>query len=195
MSKSAATLGHQPSFQRANSALRRLINSDGLTDLPNRRHFDDFMRAEWQLAFEAGSEISMLMIDVDFFKLFNDQYGHLAGDDALKKIAAATRETVADESHLPARYGGEEFAVVLPRMSQSDAEIVGNVLRENVEQMGIPHHASKANGVVTVSIGLATLTPSEAGGGNKLIELADEALYPAKRNGRSRVVIHTEGME
>ncbi|WP_406226982.1 diguanylate cyclase domain-containing protein [Pseudomonas siliginis] len=180
-------------LQRANSALRRLINSDGLTDLPNRRHFDEFLQAEWRQAVETGSEISMLMIDVDFFKLFNDEYGHLAGDDALKKVAAAMRETITDESYLPARYGGEEFAVVLPGMSRSDAELVGNILREKVEEIGIPHHAPVPGAVVTVSIGLATLKPSEASGSIKLIELADKALYLAKRRGRNRVVIHMEG--
>jgi two-component system chemotaxis family response regulator WspR len=182
-------------LQMANSALQRLINLDGLTDLPNRRHFDDFLEAQWQRAIETGAEISLLMVDVDFFKLFNDEYGHLAGDDALKKVAAAMRNTVTDESYLPARYGGEEFAVILPGASESVAKTIGNSLREKVEEMNIPHHSPKPDSVVTVSIGLATLAPTASGGSKELIELADKALYLAKRGGRNRVAINNEDCE
>ncbi len=182
-------------LQMANNALQRLINLDGLTDLPNRRCFDDFLEAQWQRAIETGAEISLLMVDVDFFKLFNDEYGHLAGDDALKKVAAAMRNTVTDESYLPARYGGEEFAAILPGASESVAKAIGNSLREKVEEMNIPHHSPKPDSVVTVSIGLATLAPTASGGSKKLIELADKALYLAKRGGRNRVAINNEDCE
>lgn len=178
-------------LQRANGSLLRLLNSDGLTGLPNRRHFDEFLEIEWRRACDAGSEISLLMVDVDFFKPFNDGFGHLAGDDALKKVAAAMREAVTDEAFLPTRYGGEEFAVILPGAPESDAKVIANILREKVEQLSIPHNAPTPNSVVTVSVGLATLTPRISEESKMLIELADKALYLAKSSGRNRVAIYS----
>lgn len=178
-------------LQRANGSLLRLLNSDGLTGLPNRRHFDEFLEVEWRRACDAGSEISLLIVDVDFFKPFNDGYGHLAGDDALKKVAAAMREAVTDEAFLPARYGGEEFAVILPGTREADAKTVANSLREKVEQWSIPHNSPTPNSVVTVSVGLATLAPKISGDSKILIELADKALYLAKNSGRNRVEIYS----
>lgn len=177
-------------LQRALGELKRLVNSDGLTDLANRRHFDEFLQAEWQSANEAGSEISLLMVDVDFFKLFNDSFGHLAGDDTLKKVAGAMRDAVTDEAFLPARYGGEEFAVILPATSAADAMVIAESLREKVEALKIPHDSPEPTSVVTVSIGLATLSPKRSDDCKMLIELADKGLYLAKRGGRNQVAVH-----
>ncbi|MDI1332431.1 diguanylate cyclase [Pseudomonas sp.] len=178
------------SLQRALGVLKRIANSDGLTDLANRRHFDDFLQTEWLRANEAGLEISLLMVDVDFFKLFNDSFGHSAGDDALKKVAGAMRDEVTDEAFLSARYGGEEFAVILPGTSEANAKAIAESLREKVEAMKIPHVSPVQDSVVTVSIGLATLSPSGTDDCKILIELADKGLYLAKNGGRNRVAIH-----
>lgn len=179
-------------LQRMNGALRRQANSDGMTGLSNRRHFDEFLASEWQRACNAGSEISLLMVDVDFFKLFNDNFGHSAGDDALKNVAAAIRDTIIDEAYLPARYGGEEFAIILPGASKSEAAKIAGSLRENIEAMKIPHISPRLDSVVTVSIGLATMAPKNSGNSKDLIELADKGLYLAKSKGRNQVAIFGE---
>lgn len=179
-------------LQRMNSALRRQANSDGMTGLSNRRHFDEFLAIEWQRACDTGSEISFLMVDVDFFKLFNDNFGHSAGDDALKNVAAAMRDTIIDETYLPARYGGEEFAIILPGVSQSETMKIAESLRQNIEAMKIPHISPGLDSVVTVSIGLATMAPKISESSKVLIELADKGLYLAKSKGRNQVAIFGE---
>lgn len=179
-------------LQRANNKLERLINSDGLTGLSNRRHFDEFLKAEWLRAGNEYLEISLLMIDVDFFKLFNDSFGHLAGDEALKSVASAVRDTIHNEIYLPARYGGEEFAVILPGASSDDTKVIAEKLRENVELLNIPHCSPNADSIVTVSIGLATFSPISSESSKLLIELADKGLYLAKGRGRNQVAVYKE---
>lgn len=179
-------------LQRANNSLLRLINSDGLTGLSNRRHFDEFLEAEWRRAGEAHLEMSLLMVDVDFFKPFNDNFGHLAGDEALKGVASAMRDTITDETYLPARYGGEEFAVILPSTSMDEAKMIAERLRENVESLRIPHNSPHLDSVVTVSIGLATFAPAISESSKMLIEFADKGLYLAKSGGRNQVAIYSE---
>lgn len=176
-------------LQRMNSALQRQANSDGMTGLSNRRHFDEFLSREWQRACEAGSEISLLMVDVDFFKLYNDKFGHSAGDDALKNVAAAMRDTIVDETYFPARYGGEEFAIVLPGVSQLQTMEIAENLRKNIEALNIPHVSPRLDSVITVSIGLATLVPTVSENSKVLIELADKGLYLAKNRGRNQIAI------
>lgn len=179
-------------LQRANNALQRLINSDGLTGLPNRRHFDEYLEAEWRLTSSLALEISLLMIDVDFFKLFNDSFGHVAGDEALISVASAIRDTITDDAYLPARYGGEEFAVILPKTSAEEAKLIAESLRRNVESLKIAHNSPHPDAVVTVSIGLATLIPKVTETSRVLIELADKGLYLAKRGGRNQVAVYNE---
>lgn len=179
-------------LQRANNKLQRLIHSDGLTGLSNRRHFDEFLEAEWRRVGNDHLEISLLMIDVDFFKLFNDRFGHLGGDEALKSVASAVRDTIANENYLPARYGGEEFAAILPGASSNEAQFIAEKLRKNVELLNIPHCSPKADSVVTVSIGLATFAPIGSESSKLLIELADKALYLAKGRGRNQIAIYRE---
>lgn len=177
-------------LQRANNKLQRLINSDGLTGLSSRRHFDEFLEAEWQRISNEHLEISLLMIDVDFFKSFNDNFGHLAGDEALKRVASAVRDTITNENYLPARYGGEEFAAILPGVSSDEAGVIAEKLRENVESLNLPHCSPTANSVVTVSIGLATFAPISSENSRVLIELADKGLYLAKDRGRNQVAVY-----
>lgn len=179
-------------LQIANNKLQRLINFDGLTELSNRRHFDEFLESEWRRVRNEHLEISLLMIDVDFFKLFNDRFGHLAGDEALKSVASAVRDSITNESYLPARYGGEEFAAILPGVSSVEAEVIAEKLRENVELLNIPHCSPNIDSVVTVSIGLATFSPISSESSKMLIELADKGLYLAKGRGRNQIAVYKE---
>ncbi|MBF8644044.1 diguanylate cyclase [Pseudomonas pudica] len=179
-------------LQRANNELQRLINSDGLTGLSNRRHFDEFLDTHWRREGNENLEISLLMIDVDFFKVFNDRFGHVAGDEALKCVASAVRDTIVNASYLPARYGGEEFAAILPGASSDEGKAIAEQLRAKVELLHMPHCSPSANSVVTVSIGLATFAPKRLGSSKMLIECADKALYLAKSRGRNQVAIYRE---
>ena len=148
-----------------NLVLQRLMNSDGLTGLSNRRHFDEY------------------------FKSYNDSFGHLDGDEALRKVAAAIRDASSRPSDLPARYGGEEFAIVLPNTSQGGSRLVAEKLRMAVEAMKIPHISPTAGSSLTISIGLSTMTPQQGSNCRELISAADKGLYLAKKNGRNQVGI------
>lgn len=172
---------------KSNLELRRLTNSDGLTGLANRRSFDDFMARHWAASMSAGAPISLLMIDVDSFKSYNDHLGHLAGDDALRRVALTLRAAHEDASCLAARFGGEEFALVLPDVAAPEAAAIGERLRGAVEEMGLPHPASHPPNL-SVSIGVATMVASADTSSNALIEMADARLYQAKCAGRNRVV-------
>ncbi len=121
-----------------NLVLQRLMNSDGLTGLSNRRHFDEYLELEWRRAMRDQSQLSLLMIDVDYFKAYNDNFGHLEGDEALRKVATAIREACSRPSDLPARYGGEEFALVLPGTSPGGARLMAEKLRQSVVALKIP---------------------------------------------------------
>ncbi|AWY43049.1 diguanylate cyclase [Pseudomonas putida] len=172
-----------------NLVLQRLMNSDGLTGLSNRRHFDEYMELEWRRSLREQSQLSLLMIDVDYFKTYNDTFGHLEGDEALRKVAAAIRDASARPSDLPARYGGEEFALVLPNTSQGGARLVAEKLRMTVEALKIPHISPNEGSSLTISIGLATTTPTAGSNCRELISAADKGLYLAKNNGRNQVGI------
>jgi two-component system chemotaxis family response regulator WspR len=175
-----------------NLVLQRLMNSDGLTGLSNRRHFDEYLELEWRRALRDKSQISLLMIDVDYFKSFNDNFGHLDGDEALRRVAEAIRDATSRATDLPARYGGEEFALVLPGTSPGGARLVAEKLRQTVIALGISHIAPHPGANLTISIGLATLTPNRADNCRELISLADKGLYQAKHNGRNQVVVGHE---
>ena len=170
--------------------LASMARSDALTGLANRRRFDEALDAEWRRASRIGSELSLLLVDIDYFKQFNDHHGHQVGDDCLRSVAAAMRDAVKRSSDLVARYGGEEFAVILPHTGQAAAVQIARTLRENIAGLAIPHPCSTAGETVTVSIGVATAI-SSLGASLKmpdgLVEAADRALYAAKRNGRNRV--------
>jgi two-component system chemotaxis family response regulator WspR len=175
-----------------NLVLQRLMNSDGLTGLSNRRHFDEYLELEWRRALRDKTQVSLLMIDVDHFKLFNDNFGHLEGDEALRKVAEAIRDATNRATDLPARYGGEEFSLVLPGTSPGGARLVAEKLRQTVIALRIPHIAPVAGSTLTVSIGLATMTPTRADNCRELISLADKGLYQAKHSGRNQVVVGQE---
>ncbi|WP_460131066.1 diguanylate cyclase domain-containing protein [Pseudomonas sp. S1_E04] len=172
-----------------NLVLQRLMNSDGLTGLSNRRHFDEYLELEWRRALRDQTQLSLLMIDVDFFKTYNDSFGHVEGDEALRKVAASIREASGSPSDLPARYGGEEFALVLPNTSPGRARLVAEKLRMSVAALKIPHNAPSEGSCLTISIGLSTMTPVQGTDCRQLIMAADKGLYMAKHNGRNQVVI------
>ncbi|MCS3512078.1 MULTISPECIES: response regulator [Pseudomonas] len=172
-----------------NLVLQRLMNSDGLTGLSNRRHFDEYLELEWRRAMRDQTQLSLLMIDVDFFKTYNDSFGHVEGDEALRKVANSIREASSRPSDLPARYGGEEFALVLPNTSPGGARLVAEKLRMAVAALKIPHIAPAEGSSLTISIGLSTMTPVQGTDCRQLIMAADKGLYTAKHNGRNLVGI------
>jgi two-component system chemotaxis family response regulator WspR len=172
-----------------NLVLQRLMNSDGLTGLSNRRHFDEYLELEWRRATREQTQLSLMMIDVDYFKAYNDNFGHLEGDEALRQVAKAIRASSSRPSDLPARYGGEEFALVLPNTSPGGARLLAEKLRQSISGMNIPHVAPTANSSLTVSIGLSTIIPEIGSHSRQLIQNADQGLYAAKHNGRNQVVV------
>jgi two-component system chemotaxis family response regulator WspR len=172
-----------------NLVLQRLMNSDGLTGLSNRRHFDEYLELEWRRSLRDQSQLSLLMIDVDYFKSYNDSFGHVEGDEALRKVATAIRDASARPSDLPARYGGEEFVLVLPNTSPGGARLVAEKLRQTVASLKIPHNTPAEGASLTISIGLATMVPQAGSDCRLLISAADRGLYLAKNNGRNQVGI------
>jgi diguanylate cyclase (GGDEF)-like protein/PAS domain S-box-containing protein len=171
--------------------LAALATEDGLTGLANRRHFDQRLSEEWTRARRDGTPLSLLLIDVDHFKKFNDLYGHQAGDRCLQWVAGLLAEVARRPADVPARYGGEEFAVVLPNTDAAGCEKLGNGIRSELRAMDIYHESNPPSHRLTLSIGGATFWPSTADGSVEsctLIEAADQALYRAKESGRDRLV-------
>lgn len=168
--------------------LAALATLDGLTGLANRRYFDDRSRDEWARAKRDGTPLSLLLIDVDHFKKYNDRYGHQTGDECLRSVARAVAQQARRPADLAARYGGEEFALLLPNTDMRGCEQVGEALRKAVSALGIPHSLNIPTKIVTVSVGGAISLPAAATSGelNLMIDAADRALYAAKRGGRDR---------
>ncbi|HUS67335.1 MAG TPA: diguanylate cyclase [Kofleriaceae bacterium] len=169
-----------------NAILEALSSLDGLTGIANRRRFDEALQTEWRRGRREGTELSLLLIDVDFFKRYNDHYGHLAGDDCLRRVAAALRDSAHRAADLVARYGGEEFVILMGHTDAPGAAQVAETARRAIEELAIAHARSDAASVVTISLGSATLTPGNDFEGETLIKLADGALYQAKKDGRNR---------
>ena len=179
------TLRDMTEERAAQIALEQLATRDGLTGLANRRCFDDTLRAEWARAMRQHQPLSLLMVDVDNFKAYNDANGHLGGDECLKRIAGAVASEMR-ANDLVARYGGEEFAVILPNQSLKGAAIVAERIRSRVEQLQVPQeHGRRAR--VTVSIGAATAIAATNTDPSQLVATADAALYRAKHMGRNRI--------
>lgn len=172
-------------INKVNKKLELLSRSDGLTGIANRRCMDDFFKREWRLAIRNKTSLSFVIIDIDFFKLYNDNYGHPQGDDCLKKVAKQLESTLKRPTDLIARYGGEEFALILPNTTNV-AEIAENC-RSSIESLNIIHEHSTIAQVITISIGFCTVAPTKVMGSRTLIETADKALYLAKDKGRNRV--------
>ncbi|NHZ93567.1 diguanylate cyclase [Massilia sp. CCM 8733] len=168
--------------------LRSQTFADGLTGIANRRHFDVAMEKEMRRAKRSGTPLSLLMIDIDSFKPYNDHYGHQQGDDTLIKVAHALAAMLQRPADLIARYGGEEFAVILPEMTPEHSQVLAEKMRERIAALGIPHAKAELTDYVTVSIGLATHALEHPSDIAVLLGEADRALYMAKGAGRNRVV-------
>ena len=178
----------QQELTETNLELQRLSNVDGLTGLCNRRYLGEALESEWKHAMQVQSPISALMMDIDHFKLFNDTYGHLAGDEVLKTVAEVVKAACRRTSDVAARFGGEEFALVLPSMREPAARSLAEQLVAQVAALAIPHSESTTSDRVTISVGVATEFPTRGDQSSLLIKSADEALYEAKRLGRNRAV-------
>lgn len=165
---------------------RNLSKKDGLTNLDNRRSFDEIVKGEWAIAERTKRPMSIIMSDIDFFKKYNDHYGHQAGDECLKAVASEMKLTFKRPGDYIARYGGEEFVVVLTETDEEDALKMAEQLRSNISDLKLDHPESDASDVVTISLGVATSKPNITSY-KKLIAKADEALYLAKNSGRNRV--------
>ena len=171
----------------ANCELQRLSLSDALTCIGNRRFLDELLEREWRRALREQTPLSVVMLDIDYFKLFNDTYGHVAGDDCLRKVAGILTATIQRTTDFASRYGGEEFVLVLPATDEQGALTVAEKIRCRVEALAIPHEKSPLAGVVTVSIGVATIMPLRDSDAGLLMTAADQALYRAKTAGRNQV--------
>ncbi len=166
--------------------LRQWVYVDGLTGVRNRRSFDEQLVSEWGRAVRDGSALSVVMIDIDFFKLYNDHYGHLAGDACLRSVAGCLSRSAKRPGDLVARYGGEEFAVLLPGTPLEGALAFAQQLGTGVEGLGLAHEASVVGPTVTVSLGVCATHGDEPGSAEALLRSADEQLYRAKESGRNR---------
>ena len=172
--------------KEAQNALEALAACDGLTGLANRRTFDAALTSEARRAARTGIPLSLLMMDIDHFKMFNDSYGHQHGDECLKRVAEAIGDVARRSGDVVARYGGEEFAVILPNTALAAAEVIADRIRRAVESLRIVHRSSASSAVVTMSIGGATTVAQDIDAA-ALVSAADQALYGAKRSGRNRI--------
>lgn len=161
--------------------------TDSLTGIANRRRLDEFLEVEWRRATRSKMIMSLMMIDIDYFKNFNDTYGHAEGDNCLKSVSAEILRNIRRPSDLVARYGGEEFCVVLPETFAGPAAEIAEHIRTNIEGLKIPHSASASSDFVTVSIGVATALPNTDEDAHTLLEAADKQLYRAKETGRNKL--------
>ena len=173
-----------------NEALKQMALIDGLTQIANRRHFDATIAQEWKRLARDKQPMSLLLADIDFFKKYNDHYGHQAGDDCLRQVGKALADTALRPADLVARYGGEEFVILLPNCTLEGALRVGERILDTIRQLGIEHSASSVSPTVTISLGAATLIPDAQTPLKELIEQADQALYQSKKTGRNRVTAH-----
>lgn len=171
-----------------NLELQKLVDLDGLTKVANRRRFDDYLAQEWKRLLREEQPLSLILCDVDYFKAYNDYYGHLAGDECLQQVAKAMDEYVKRPADLVARYGGEEFVVLLPNTSVNGARQVAENLQRQIQSLDIPHAKSPVKPYVTMSLGIASVIPRADLSLEDLIESADMVLYEAKRQGRDRMV-------
>jgi len=172
----------------ANQELQRLSALDGLTGIPNRRRFEEAVLVEWRRNARAASAISLAMIDVDYFKQYNDHYGHLAGDDCLRQVASVLQKTLRRPGDMLARYGGEEFVAILPTTPLSGGLVIAQQLCNAVRELALPHELSGIGKFVTVSIGVTATVPDHASNPEMMIAAADALLYKAKHNGRNQVM-------
>jgi diguanylate cyclase (GGDEF)-like protein len=177
----------QKQLESANQELQKLATIDQLTQIANRRRFEEYLVPEWQRMAREQLPISLILGDVDFFKLYNDTYGHQLGDRCLQAVAKSIQNTIKRSTDLVARYGGEEFTVILPNTNMEGAIILADAICTVVRKLAIPHSTSPVSSFVTISAGVATLIPKPGSDYQQIIALADKALYQAKTAGRDRL--------
>jgi len=176
-------------LESANRQLQRLAQMDGLTQVANRRGFDEYWLQQWTILKQERQPISLILLDVDYFKNYNDHYGHLAGDECLRQVAQGISQLLMRAQDLLARYGGEEFVVVLPHTSIEGAKKVAETIMNVIYDLHLPHVKSLVSDRITVSIGIACVVPNDNISMEMPISLADKALYQAKQEGRNRIVL------
>lgn len=179
-------------LQKANLELQLIANLDGLTQVANRRRFDEYLYQEWRRGMREKHPLSLILLDVDYFKLYNDYYGHQSGDECLQQLALAVSLTVKRPGDLVARYGGEEFAVILPNTSAEGAVKVAQGIRDRVKKLELSHARSPVSQWVTISMGVSSAIPTQDYSLKNIIAVADDALYKAKNQGRDRVILASE---
>jgi len=179
-------------IREINKKLKEMSKMDGLTSIPNRRYFDEMLTKEGKRASINSTPLSLIMLDVDFFKPYNDTYGHHRGDECLKIIAKTLYESVKSHKDFVARYGGEEFSIILPETNETGALITANRLCSIIENLNIPHSGSNISPYVTVSLGVTTIIPTPQTHSQQFIEIADKALYAAKDSGRNQVAVYRD---
>ena len=187
-------VGMQRDIHAAHRRLKQIATLDGLTCIPNRRYFDDTLTTEWKRCQRAGAPLSLLLIDIDYFKQFNDAYGHQAGDQCLKAVASALNESLFRVEDSVARYGGEEFAAILPGTDAAGALAVAERMRASASELRIPHKHG-VDSFVSCSIGVASTHPVAEQAAEQLLQAADHSLYEAKHAGRNRIVLHPESRD
>ncbi len=175
-------------LEQSHRELQKLSCMDGLTGIANRRHFDTYFSQEWLRALREKIPTSLILADIDFFKYYNDNYGHQAGDECLRIIAQALADVLQRPGDLAARYGGEEFVVILPYTDEKGAIKIASQLHDAVTKLAISHEFSPVCGYVTISLGIATMKPDNKSSPSDLVQIADAALYKAKEQGRDRFV-------
>jgi diguanylate cyclase (GGDEF)-like protein len=180
-------------LKRKSDILESLASMDGLTCLTNRRRFIETLDMEWRRATRSGTPLSLAMIDVDFFKAYNDHFGHIAGDECLRMIACALDNSIRRAGDLVARYGGEEFVALLPKTDLEGAVQVAETMRNEINALDIQHASPNVADRVTISVGVATMIPTVDDSCETLLNAADKALYEAKENGRNQVTSATRG--
>jgi diguanylate cyclase (GGDEF)-like protein len=179
-------------LQIANERLEELSRVDGLTGIANRRHLDEELAREWRRMLRQEKHLSVIMCDIDHFKLYNDTYGHQQGDACLTQVAKAIKSSINRPADLVSRYGGEEFCIVLPETTQEGAAILAEIVRENVKYLKLEHSSSPVSKLVSLSLGVASMIPDRNSQPSVLLEAADRALYQAKGNGRDRVEVNLQ---
>lgn len=180
------TVRAEQELKKLNDKLQMLSVIDGLTQIPNRRRFDEYLDSEWKRHLRDKDSIAVIICDIDFFKLYNDHYGHQGGDSCLQKVAEAIHSCARRPGDLAARYGGEEFVLILPNTNAKGALVVAEKVRMSVAELQIPHEKSKVAAYVSLSLGVAATIPEHGGSGEGLVKEADEGLYFAKANGRNQ---------
>jgi len=177
----------EEALQQANMELHRLASIDGLTQIANRRRFDEVLKLEWRRLQREKLPLSLIMIDIDYFKIYNDTYGHQQGDNCLQSVARSISQQSKRPADLVARYGGEEFVVILPNTDIEGATHLAEQIRKQVQLLNIPHKNSPVTPIVTISLGVSTVVPVPDYSPEQLLAGADQCLYQAKKAGRNRV--------